>query len=264
MADSVRDRWVDDTLRAFAGRNADLLYPHVVLLEEGREFGPAGVPPSIESAMTRAVDEAIKQRRRIDRLLRRLLRAPARGAGHRSGGPSRPPSAGGGAGRPGDPAVSSRRPDHDLPDRRARRHPVVGEAGRRLRGSAARLDPGRRLRAPALGVRLRALAADRRAQAAHDRAGEPDRRRRLGPGGAAAAVRSVRGGAPGGQLDADLGAAHAGAGAGVRGGREPALQSAHPAAGHRPRRRSPPATSAAASPRAASAASSPTSPATST
>ena len=57
----MRDRWVDDTLRAFASRNDDLLYPHVVLLEEGREFGPAGVPPSIESAMTRAVDEAIKR-----------------------------------------------------------------------------------------------------------------------------------------------------------------------------------------------------------
>jgi HD-GYP domain-containing protein (c-di-GMP phosphodiesterase class II) len=61
MASSVRDRWVDDTLRAFAGSNDDLLYPHVVLLDEGREFGPAGVPPSIESAMTRAVDEAIKR-----------------------------------------------------------------------------------------------------------------------------------------------------------------------------------------------------------
>src|SRR4030095_12513651 len=38
MTDAVRDRWIDDTLRAFAARNTDLLYPHVVLLEEGREF----------------------------------------------------------------------------------------------------------------------------------------------------------------------------------------------------------------------------------
>ena len=63
MSEAVRDRWVDDTLRTFAGRNADLLYPHVVLLEKGREFGPAGVPPTIESTMSRAIDDSIKRGR---------------------------------------------------------------------------------------------------------------------------------------------------------------------------------------------------------
>src|SRR5262245_15959482 len=59
VAPAIRDHWIDDTLRAFAGRNSDLLYPHVVLLEEGREFGPSGVPPSIETAMSKAVDAAM-------------------------------------------------------------------------------------------------------------------------------------------------------------------------------------------------------------
>jgi HD-GYP domain-containing protein (c-di-GMP phosphodiesterase class II) len=59
---AVRDRWIDETLRAFASRNADLLYPHVLLLEEGREFGPSGMPASIESAMSRAVEEALEKK----------------------------------------------------------------------------------------------------------------------------------------------------------------------------------------------------------
>jgi HD-GYP domain-containing protein (c-di-GMP phosphodiesterase class II) len=59
MSGAVRDRWIDDTLRAFAARNSDLLYPHILLLDEGREFGPAEMPASIESAMSRAAAEAL-------------------------------------------------------------------------------------------------------------------------------------------------------------------------------------------------------------
>jgi HD-GYP domain-containing protein (c-di-GMP phosphodiesterase class II) len=60
MGSAVRDRWIDDTLRAFAARNADLLYPHVLLLEDRREFGPAGMPASIDSAMSSALAEALE------------------------------------------------------------------------------------------------------------------------------------------------------------------------------------------------------------
>jgi HD-GYP domain-containing protein (c-di-GMP phosphodiesterase class II) len=60
MSPAVRDRWVDDTLRAFAARNADLLYTDVLLLDEGREFGPSDVPAPIRAAMASAIDAALQ------------------------------------------------------------------------------------------------------------------------------------------------------------------------------------------------------------